>query len=79
MTREEKVLKRKARAKARAEKHNEKFRLQVAKARNNDFPFSVPLNAIRNNSSWYDSRSETGYSQVCEMGGTCESPCNGDC
>lgn len=29
--------------------------------------------------SWADSDSPTGYSQRCEMGGKCQSPCNGDC
>lgn len=33
----------------------------------------------RNGASWYDSSSPTGYRQNCEMGGTCQSPCNGDC
>lgn len=28
---------------------------------------------------WQDSESYTGYSQSCEMGGTCPYPCNGDC
>ncbi len=29
--------------------------------------------------NWEDPNSPTGRSQTCEMGGSCEYPCNGDC
>jgi hypothetical protein len=80
MTREQKVAKRKARAAIRAEKHNKEYRALVKKANDMGLPSCATLSGISNGGgSWYDSSSPTGYRQVCEMGGTCESPCNGDC
>lgn len=37
------------------------------------------ISQCRSGSSWLDPNSDTGYSQVCEYFGTCQSPCNGDC
>lgn len=76
MTREKKILKKKARAKARADKRNSKWREICEKANSKD----VPTRVIRYpGSSWYDPTSSTGYRQVCDYFGHCESPCNGDC
>lgn len=33
----------------------------------------------RNLQPWEDPESPTGYTQVCDYFGTCQSPCNGDC
>lgn len=59
----------------RKEKRNNKFRSDSAKARE----IGCPLYAVRSNGSWADSKSPTGYSQVCSYIGICQSPCNGDC
>ena len=72
MTREQKIAKKKLNASKRADKHNYAYRALVAKADGH------PLSHVKNG-SWYDSDSPTGYSQMCEMGGSCQSPCNGDC
>lgn len=74
MTREEKVLKRKERAKRRADKHNEKYRNLSRQA---DWK-NCPIVGLKGG-SWPDSNSPTGYMQVCDWAGHCQSPCNGDC
>ena len=79
MTREQKVAKRKARAARRAENHNNKYRDLVRKAIYDNYPTYVPLTIIKTNGWWRDSSSPTGWKHQCEMGGSCQAPCNGDC
>lgn len=82
MTREEKILKRKQRAVKRRQKKMEKYVSKIQQARAIS-GYRVPLSALdkygRFSGSWRDSRSSTGYSQVCDYFGICDSPCNGDC
>jgi hypothetical protein len=76
MTREQKIIKRKERARRRADKHNQEWVNIVTRASWD----GVPPAAIRNpGHSWPDSNSPTGYSQKCSYYGICQSPCNGDC
>jgi hypothetical protein len=63
------------RMKLRKEERNSEFRRLSAQCQKDN----IPMNAIKHGNSWADSSSPTGYSQRCEMGGICESPCNGDC
>lgn len=80
MTREQKILKRKARAKLRAEKRNNEYRSKIYEMNDRGIPTQITVGMYkRGTNSWYDSNSSTGYSRMCEMGGRCESPCNGDC
>lgn len=79
MTREEKIEKRKRRAKFRREKRMKRYVERIKQARSNNIPYYVPLSAIRYGGSWTDSKSSTGYYQICDYFGICESPCNGDC
>jgi len=81
MTREEKILKKKLRAKRRKEKHFAKYveKIQVAKSIGD---YGIPLHCVKQGrlfGSWADSDSPTGFSQVCSNSGICQSPCNGDC
>jgi hypothetical protein len=76
MTREQKIEKRKARAKKRYDKRNNGYRALVQEAQMD----GVPVAAIKHSGySWQDSNSPTGYTQRCSYIGTCQSPCNGDC
>lgn len=75
MTKEEKIAKKIARAKARKQKRDQKYKELLYKAKLDD----VPLSAIkRPGSSWWDD-SRNCYMQVCSYYGKCEYPCNGDC
>lgn len=74
MTRKEKIEKRKARAKRRADKHNNRYRKI---AQNADWE-GIPICGLKGN-SWPDENSPTGYSQKCSYIGICQAPCNGDC
>lgn len=62
------------RNKIRKDKRNSKYRKLSAIASSHGCGISGAKYG-----SWADSSSPTGYSQICEMGGTCQSPCNGDC
>lgn len=77
MTAKEKYKIEKAnRMKIRKEKRNSNYIDLAIKASINN----CSIYYIKNNSSaWPDSSSPTGMRQVCEMGGHCEFPCNGDC
>jgi hypothetical protein len=76
MTREQKIAKRKARAKRRADKHNNDYRETTTRAGWENVP---PVAIRRPGASWYDENSPTKYSQKCSYKGICQSPCNGDC
>jgi hypothetical protein len=81
MTREEKVLKRKARAQRRIQKRlNQRKEIESA-TRWGQYPFSAARYKVKHGyyNSWYDPDSPTSYTQVCDYYGTCQSPCNGDC
>jgi hypothetical protein len=83
MTREEKVLKRKARAQRRIQKRLKEREAVKAATRWGQYPLAAARYKVKHGyyNSWYDPNSPTGYSQVCsyEAYGTCQSPCNGDC
>lgn len=85
MTREQKIAKRKTRAMERAKKHNEKYHAKIqaaAQSWNNATAkaYGVSLSQAKTGGGyWPDSRSPTGYSQVCSYQGICQFPCNGDC
>lgn len=77
MTRAEKHEKRKTKALNRRIMRMSKYVKKIQAVA--DLPYGVPLSTALRYSSWSDSNSPTGYSQRCEMGGICQSPCNGDC
>ena len=77
MTREQKIIKRKERAKKRKNKRNEKYRDLVSKAQS--LPWGVSLRSCRIGGYWVDETSSTGYKQVCDYMGNCEYPCDGSC
>ncbi len=82
MTREEKIAKRKVRAKERADKHNDEYRRACSTLNNRGILGKASLGYFKKTgitSNWPDSSSPTGYSQVCDWQGFCQSPCNGDC
>ena len=83
MTREEKVLKRKARAQRRIQKRLKERESVMAASKWGSIPLSAARYKVKHGyyNSWPDSNSPTGYSQVCSYDayGTCQSPCNGDC
>jgi len=63
------------RTKIRKDKRNDNYRQWSSKA--NDAGRNIAC--VKYHGSWDDPNSPTGRSQICEMGGHCESPCNGDC
>ncbi len=65
----------KQRMRLRKEKRNNQYRRESA----NSSIIGRSISQCRDSGSWYDENSPTMMSQVCEMGGTCQSPCNGDC
>lgn len=80
MKREDKIKKRKERARMHAIKRWSIYLAKIKIARDK----GCPLSAIRKDgttTSWRDPNSPTGYSQICsyDVYGTCQSPCNGDC
>ena len=77
MTREEKILKKKARAERRWKKNQERNKISD----DTDLPMYARRQIGKKGSSgpWSDSDSPTGYSQQCSYMGTCQYPCNGDC
>lgn len=62
------------RMRLRKEKRNAKYRGLARICDEHNCPISGAKGG-----SWYDSSSPTGYMQICDYQGTCESPCNGDC
>jgi len=62
------------RMKERKFKRNDNYRTLSSKA--NEYGCGI---GGAKGGSWADSNSPTGYSQVCDYYGTCQSPCNGDC
>lgn len=81
MTKEEKVLKRKLRAKKRFEKRKSQWERIKSIAYYYGVPFSAARSYVRHGyfTSWRNPNSPTGYSQKCSWFGICQSPCNGDC
>lgn len=81
MTREEKVRKRKERAQRRIQKRLLERNKILSDVRFNNLPFHAARHKAKHGyyNSWPDSNSPTGYTQVCDYFGTCQSPCNGDC
>jgi len=80
MTREQKIEKRKARALARRGKKCQKYFDKIRAV--SEFSGYIPLSCANRYGvygSWEDRNSPTGYSQVCDYYGICQSPCNGDC
>ena len=82
MTREEKKVKKLARAAFRRNKRTDIYLRKITTA--NKVDFNVPLSNIDKYgnliiSCWSDSDSKTGYTQICDWSGTCDYPCNGDC
>jgi len=78
MTREEKIIKRKLRAKTRKEKRNKKYFSFLED--NRDVIRMGGFAPAKKGGRWFNS--STGkYMQVCSYDayGSCESPCNGDC
>lgn len=75
MTREQKIAKRKERAKRRADKRAKKYRdfLNANRDLINHGGFSASKQGV-----WFDS-SRGKFMQKCSYYGLCESPCNGDC
>ena len=65
----------KRRNEIRKQKRNDNYRDLARKANEHN----CPIYYIKTGSSWDDENSPTGMSQRCEMGGVCQSPCNGDC
>lgn len=78
MTREEKHKKRIERSKYRKRKRMDKYVRKIQESRRKCIPHYVSLSGAKYG-SWPDSNSPTGYSQVCDYIGICQSPCNGDC
>jgi hypothetical protein len=77
MTKEEKLNRKKERAKYHRKKRMDKYIAKIILCEN--LPLDVPLGSVSKYGSWSDSNSPTGYSQICCYQGICQSPCNGDC
>lgn len=76
MTREQKIPKKKERAKRRADKRAKKYRDFLN--HNRDIIDRGGFSGTKNGGVWFDS-SRGKYMQVCDYQGICEHPCNGDC
>jgi len=78
MTRGDKIKKRIERADKRgAKRREEKARIEQH-AQFNCVSFSMARDYIRHG-HYKDQLVDGRYMMVCEMGGLCQSPCNGDC
>ncbi len=78
MTREEKKKKRIERADRRGAKRRKEKELIEQHAQFNDVSFSMARDYVRHG-HYKEHLVDGRYMQVCEMGGLCQSPCNGDC
>lgn len=80
MTREDKIQKRKERKHARSLRRKEKYACDYRKVKEIMEEGGMTFSQARSYSKYrYFIDWQGRERQLCEMGGTCNSPCNGDC